>query len=94
MCVICDGVFVALHECVEERGERYCWRAGVMSKGEGGEEGELFVWRVFLCLKARSLFRRTVVREGMSDCENRVIGSTLQSDDTRIAECFTVISNE
>ena len=25
-------------ECVEERGEeRYCWRAGVMSRNEGGE---------------------------------------------------------
>lgn len=40
MCVICDGVFVALHECVEERGqERYCWRAGVMSRGEGEGQG-------------------------------------------------------
>ena len=32
----------------------------------------------------------TVVREGMSVCEDRVLGSTLQSDDTRIAECITV----
>ena len=70
MCVICDGVFVALHECVEERGQqRYCWRAGVMSKGEGGkEEGELLVWRVFLYLKAYFVLRVTVVREGMSVC--------------------------
>ena len=92
MCVICDGVFVALHVCVEERGkERYCWRAGVMSRGEGEEEeGELLVWRVFLCLKARFLLRVTVVREGMSVCDDRVIGSTLQSDDTRIDECVTV----
>ena len=29
---------------VKERGkERYCWRAGVMSRNEGGEEEELFV---------------------------------------------------
>ena len=30
------------------------------------------------------------MREGMSVCEDRVIGNTLQSDDTRIAECITV----
>ena len=30
--------------CVEERGkERYCWRAGVMSRNEGEEEETLFV---------------------------------------------------
>ena len=35
--------------CVEERGkERYCWRAGVMSRNEGEEEERLFVWTVFL----------------------------------------------
>ena len=35
--------------CVEERGkERYCWRAGVMSRNEGEEEERLFVWIVFL----------------------------------------------
>ena len=28
-----------------------------------------------------------MVREGMSDCEGRVIGDTLQCDDTRIDEC-------
>ena len=28
----------------------------------------------------------------MSACEDRVIGSTLQSDDSRIEECVTVIS--
>ena len=31
-----------------------------------------------------------MVREGMSVCEERVIGNTLQSDDTRILECVTV----
>ena len=36
--------------CVKERGEeRYFWRAGVMSRNEGEEEGEeLFVWMVFV----------------------------------------------
>ena len=33
----------------------------------------------------------TVVREGMSVGEDEVIGNTLQSDGTRIAECETVI---
>ena len=32
-----------------------------------------------------------VVREGMSVGEDRVIGNTLHSDETRIAECSTVI---
>ena len=32
------------------------------------------------------------MREGMSACEDRVIGKTLQSDDTRIEECATVFS--
>ena len=31
-----------------------------------------------------------MVREGMSVCEDRVIGITLQSDATRKAECKTV----
>ena len=31
-------------ECVKERGkERYCWRAGVMSRNEGEEEETLLV---------------------------------------------------
>ena len=30
------------------------------------------------------------MREGMSVCEDRVIGHTLQSDGTRIEECVTV----
>ena len=46
--------------CVKERGYlRYCWRAEVMSRNEGGEEEELFVWRVFLHLNANSLSRVT-----------------------------------
>ena len=42
---------------------------------------------VFFSEKAHPMVRMTVVREGMSVCEGRVIGNTLQSDDTRIAEC-------
>ena len=76
---------------MEEGGkERYCWRAGVMSRDEGGWRRELFVWTVFFSLKARSLSRVIVVREGMSACEVKGIRNTLQSDDARIAECTTV----
>ena len=64
-----------------------------MSRNEGEEEEELFVWMVFFSEKAYSLPRVTVVREGMSVCEDRVIGKTLQSDDTRIVECETVFSS-
>ena len=79
---------------VEERGkERYCWRAGVMSRDEGEEGEELLVLTVFLYSKAYLLSRLTVVREGMSDCEDRVIGNTLQSDDTRLEECATAIKS-
>ena len=56
---------------------------------EGREEG-LFVWIVFLYSNARG--RVTVVIEGMSVCEDKVIGNTLQSDGTRIKECKTVPS--
>ena len=38
------------------------------------------------------LARVTVVREGMSVCEDRMRGNTLQSDVTRTAECQTVFS--
>ena len=62
-----------------------------MSRNEGEEKEILFVWMVFLCLKTYFLLRVTVVREGMSICEDRVIGNTLQSDDTRILECVTVL---
>ena len=48
---------------------------------------------VFFFEKASSLSRVTVVREGMSVCEDRVIGNTLQSYDTRIAECPTAINS-
>ena len=63
-----------------------------MSRNEGEEEEELFVWTVFLYLKVLFLLRVTVVREGMSVCEDRVMGNTLQSDGTRILECATVLS--
>ena len=63
-----------------------------MSRNEGEEKEELFVWMLFLYLKAHPLVRVTVVREGMSVGEDRVIGDTLQSDDMGIVECLTVIS--
>ena len=53
--------------------ERYSSRAGVMSRNEGEKEEELFVWMVFLYLKACDSSRVTVVREGMSVCEDGVI---------------------
>ena len=80
---------------MKERGEeRYFWSAGVMSRNEGDEGEELFVWMVVLYSKACSLSRVTVVREGMSVREERMIGNTLQSDDTREAECITAFSSE
>ena len=60
-----------------------------MSRHEGGEEEELFVWMVFLHWNPYSFSRVTVVREGKSVCEDRVIGITLQSDGTRMLECIT-----
>ena len=76
--------------CVEERGkERYCWRAGVISRNEGEEIQILLIWTVLLHSNAWG--KVTAVREGMSICEDRMIGNTLQSDGTRIAECTTVI---
>ena len=43
-----------------------------MSRNEGEEEEELFLWMVFFFVKAYSLLRVTVVREGMSVCEDKV----------------------
>ena len=63
-----------------------------MSRNEGEKEEELLVRTVFLHWKELYLSRVTVVREGMSVCEHRVIGSTLKSDRTRIVECVTVFS--
>ena len=62
-----------------------------MSRNEGEEEEELLAWTVIFSVKAYFLLRETVVREGMSVCEDRVMESTLQSDGTRIVECSTVI---
>ena len=62
-----------------------------MSRNEGEEEEILFVWTVFLDLNAYLLKRVTVVREGMSACEDRVIGNTLQSDEMSKGECMTAI---
>ena len=57
-----------------------------MSRNEGEEEEELLVRTVSLYSKAYTLLRVTLVREGMSICEDRVIGNTFQSDDTRMTE--------
>ena len=65
-----------------------------MSRNEGEEEEGLFVWRVFFSEKAHPLVRVTVVREGMSVCEDRVIRNTFQSDGTRIQECVAAFCSE
>ena len=61
-----------------------------MSRNEGEEGEELFVWTVFLNWKEYLLDRATVVRESMSACEDGIMRSTLQSDGTRKLECTTV----
>ena len=61
-----------------------------MSKNERMEEKQLSVMTAFFIEKAFLLPRVTVVREGMSACEDSLIGNTLQSDGTRKAECSTV----
>ena len=61
-------------KCVKEREYfRYCWRGGVMSRNERMEEKQLSVMTAFFIEKAYPLLRVTVVREGMSACEERVI---------------------
>ena len=66
-----------------------------MSRNEEEEKETLFVWMFFFFAKANVLSRVTVVREGISVCEDRVIGNTLQSDDTRTVEYNAVFkSNE
>ena len=64
-----------------------------MSRNDREEVEILFVCTVVFSLKARALTRVTLVREGMSAYENRMTRNTLQSDDTRIAECVTVIDS-
>lgn len=44
-----------------------------MSRNEGDEEMELLARTILLHLKAYSLLRVTVVREGISSSEDRVI---------------------
>ena len=80
-------------QCVKERGKRrYVWRAGVMSRNEGEKEVELLARTILLHLKAYSLSRVTVVREGMSVGDDRDIRNALQNDGTRIAEYVIVFS--
>ena len=85
---------VGMKESVKETMNwRYLERAGVMSRNERDEEERLFVWTVILQVKAYSLLRVTVVREGISVCEDRMIGNTLQSDGTRKLERITAINS-
>ncbi len=60
-----------------------------MSRNERMEEKQLSVMTAFFIEKAYLSLRATVVREGMSVGEDRVIGSTLQIDGTRKTECNT-----
>ena len=55
------------------------------------EEKELFVFTIIFSLKTYSLRRVTVVREGMSGCNEGKIEITLQRDVTRTIECTTVL---
>lgn len=57
-----------------------------MSSGEGLMDEMLLVWMSFLWMKAFPFTRTTLVREGMSVYEGRVIGKTFQSDVMRITE--------
>ena len=63
-----------------------------MSRNEGEKEVELLARTILLHLKAYSLSRVTVVREGMSVGDDRDIRNALQNDGTRIAEYVIVFS--
>ena len=60
---------------------------------ERAEVEELFVLTVIISVKAKPPLRATVVREGMSACEEKVIGNTLQSDGMRIMKGRTTKSS-
>lgn len=60
---------------------------------ERAEVEELFVLTVIISVKAKPPLRATVVREGMSACEEKVIGNTLQSDGMRILKGRTTKSS-
>lgn len=64
-----------------------------MSRNERAEVEELFVLTVIISVKAKPPLRATVVREGMSACEEKVIGNTLQSDGMRIMKGRTTKSS-
>lgn len=64
-----------------------------MSRNERAEVKELFVLTVMISVKAKPPLRATVVREGMSACEEKVIGNTLQSDGMRIMKGRTTKSS-
>lgn len=60
---------------------------------ERAEVEELFVLTVIISVKAKPPLRATIVREGMSACEEKVIGNTLQSDGMRILKGRTTKSS-
>lgn len=64
-----------------------------MSRNERAEVEELFVLTVISSVKAKPPLRATVVREGMSVHEERVIKNTLQSDGMRILKGRTTKSS-
>ena len=64
-----------------------------MSRNERAEVEELFVLTVISSVKAKPPLRATVVRDGMSTCEERVIKNTLQSDGMRILKGRTTKSS-
>ena len=93
MCEMKTAIWCWDENVKETMNWRYCCRAGVMSRNEGKKKEGLLVWTVFFLKKALNLSRVTVVREGMSVCEDRMMGNTFQSDGTRTAECDTVPSS-
>ena len=48
---------------------------------------------VFFFEKAEALLRETTLREGMSVCEDGVMGNTLQNDGMSIVECITILNS-
>ena len=64
-----------------------------MSMNERAEVEELFVLTVIISVKAKPPLSATVVREGMSVCEEILIGNTLQSDSMRIMKGRTTKSS-
>ena len=62
------------------------------SRNNGEKEAGRLISTVIFLQKANPLRRITVLRDGMSVCEDRVIRNTLQSDEARIHESITNIT--